>query len=258
MPYSINTFAKHTGVTPRTLRFYEQKGLLTPSQRQHNGYRVYTDTESARLQQILFFRELDFPLDEIKHLLDHPRFDPCEALAYQKELLLMKKKRLAKLIRTIETTLTHMSTHQPVDDKDIYGSLSQEEIESYKREAKERWGHTDAYRQSQERVKGFKKEDWQAIQDATDANMKALVALMVAGKAPTDPEVQAEIAKHHAGIERFYECSTQIYRGLGEMYLADQRFGDFYRKYHTDLPEFLVQGMRAFCDGKEAPAASAS
>ncbi len=252
MPYSIQQFAKRTGVTPRALRFYEQKGLLTPSARRPNSYRVYTDADSTRLQQILFFRELDFPLDEIKRLLDHPRFDAREALAYQKELLVLKKRRLARLIRTIETAITHMSTRQPMDDEQIYGSLSQEEIDAYKREAQERWGNTDAYRESQKRVKRFTKDDWQAIRAATDANLKALVALMEAGKAPTDPAVQAEIANHHAGIERFYPCGPQMYRNLGDLYLADQRFADVYRKYHPDLPAFFVKGIHAFCETREA------
>lgn len=257
MSYSIQQFARRTGVTPRALRFYEQKGLLTPSSRRPNGYRVYTDGDSARLQQVLFFRELDFPLDEIKRLLDHPRFDAREALAYQKELLTLKKKRLTRLIRTIETTLDHMATHQPVDDKDLYGALSQAEIDAYKREAQDRWGKTDAYRESQKRVKAFTKADWQAIQAATDANLRALVGFLEAGKAPTDPKVQAEIANHHAGIERFYPCPPQMYRNLGDMYLADQRFADFYRKYHPSLPEFLVEGIHAFCDAREAVSSSA-
>lgn len=252
MSYSIQQFAKRTGVTPRTLRFYEQKGLLTSSQRRKNGYRVYTDADSRRLQQVLFFRELDFPLEEIKRLLDRPHLNACDVLAYQKELLVLKKKRLSRLIRTIETAIDHMSTHQPVDDKDIYGALSQAEIDVYKQQAQERWGQTDAYHQSQERVKGFKKEDWQAIQVSTDANLKALVVLFEAGKTSTDRDVQAEIANHHAGIERFYTCPNQIYRGLADMYLADQRFGDFYRKYHPDLPEFLAKGIHAFCDAREA------
>ncbi len=128
--------------------------------------------------------------------------------------------------------------------------LSEQPAE-YAREAKARWGRTKAYRQSQERVAKFTKEDWQRMSRETDANLKALVALMIAGWSPESPEVQAEIAKHHAGIERFYDCSTAIYRGLAAMYLADQRFADFYRKYHRNLPEFLSRGMISFCVQRE-------
>lgn len=136
-------------------------------------------------------------------------------------------------------------------DKDTYGGLSTEEIETYKNEAKERWGETDAYKQSQQRVKNFSKEDWSKMSAETDDNLRGLVELMLAGKKPDSPEVQVHISRHHAGIERFYDCSSQIYRGLADGYLADQRFADFYRKYHADLPEFLVAGMHAWCDRRE-------
>ena len=147
-----------------------------------------------------------------------------------------------------------MTNDQKPTDEDIYGSLSTERIEEYKKEAKERWGSADAYRQSQERAKEFTKDDWKKMSERTDADLRAMVALMAAGKSPESAEVQAEVSVHHAGIERFYDCSTQIYRGLGDMYLADHRFGDFYRKYHADLPEFLVKAMRAFCDLREKKA----
>lgn len=246
--FTVQQLAKKAGVTPRTLRFYDKAGLLSPESVGKNGYRYYGEKELIRLQQILFFRELDFPLDDIKKMLDHPRFDVVESLRYQKELIQLKKKRLEKIIHSIEKTIITMQNNQNVTDQDMYGSLSQETIDAYKKEARERWGDTDAYKESQRRVAQFTKDDWARIKSETDANLKALVDLMLAGKEPASPEVQAEIAKHHAGIERFYPCSPTMYRGLGEMYLADQRFADTYRQYHKDLPEFLVRGIHAFCD----------
>lgn len=251
MEYSIQQLAKKAGVTTRALRHYDAVGLLSPSRLGKNGYRHYGEPELVRLQQVLFYRELDYPLPEIKRLLDHPRFNVVESLTYQKGMLQLKKKRLEGIIKTINETINAMNNNQPVSDQDMYGSLSQKEIESYKKEAKERWGNTDAYRQSQERVKKFTKEDWQKIKADTDANLRALVALLDAGKKPDDPEVQAEVVKHHAGIDRFYDCTMQIYRGLAEGYVADQRFADFYREYDERLPEFLSAAMKVFCDEKE-------
>jgi hypothetical protein len=121
---------------------------------------------------------------------------------------------------------------------------------AWQKEAEERWGRTEAYRQSRERVAKFTKDDWKRISGETDVNLRALVALMTTGKKPGSPEVQAEVARHHAGIGRFYDCSIEIYRGLADLYLADQRFADFYRKYHAELPEFLAVAMRAYCDRK--------
>jgi MerR family transcriptional regulator, thiopeptide resistance regulator len=144
-----------------------------------------------------------------------------------------------------------MTDDKKNDGEELYAALSTEQMEAYEKEARERWGHTDVYRQSQERVKKFSKDDWQQISKETDDNLRTMVGLMLAGKTPDSPEVQAAVDRHHAGIERFYDCSPQIYRGLADVYLADQRFADLYRKYHKDLPEFLVAAMRAWCDKKE-------
>ena len=138
-----------------------------------------------------------------------------------------------------------MDQNRPVTAEDLYGDLPKETYEAYQDEAKERWGHTDAYKQSHERMKSLTKGDLAAMKSETDRNLKALVSLMEAGEAPTDAAVQKEIAAHRAGVNRYYDCTDTIYAGLADMYLADQRFADFYRKYHKDLPEFLVAGMKA-------------
>ena len=144
MSYTVRQLADLSGVTPRTLRFYDQQGLLSPSLRGKNGYRYYGREELVRLQQILFYRELDYPLDEIKKMMDHPKFDAVESLGVQKRLLDLKQRRLQKIIRTIDDTIASMKNDAPPADRDMYGSLSTEESEAHKKEAKERWGHADA------------------------------------------------------------------------------------------------------------------
>ncbi|MFA6604280.1 MAG: TipAS antibiotic-recognition domain-containing protein [Patescibacteria group bacterium] len=141
------------------------------------------------------------------------------------------------------------------DPQPSSGQRPEEQLRSFEKEAEARWGRTEAFRQSRERVAKFTKEDWQRIGAETDANLRALTALLTAGKDPASPEVQAEIAKHHASIDRFYDCTPQIYRGLAGMYVADQRFTDFYGQFHAGLPAFLSAGMLAFCDQQEACAA---
>jgi len=136
------------------------------------------------------------------------------------------------------------------DDKNIaVGAAVPAEAGAYEAEARTRWGRTAAYRQSQERVKKFTPEDWRRIREENEANLKTLTELLRAGQAAGDPAVQAEVAKHHAGICRFYDCSAKMYRGLAEMYLRDQRFADHYRRYDPALPEFLARAMEIFADG---------
>jgi len=248
--YTVSQLAKAAGVTPRTLRHYHAIGLLSPSAIRDNGYRSYTHDDLLRLQQILFYRELDVPLPEIKRLLERPGFDVAASLRFHLSALEQKRRRLGTLINTIHKTLDAMDNNRPITEDELYEGFPREEVAQIKQEASDRWGHTDAYKQSQQRVSKFTKQDWEEIKSTTDENLRALVALLESGAAPDSPETQAEITKHYAGIGRFYDCSLDIYRGLADMYLADQRFADTYRKYHKDLPEYLVAGMRAFCDAR--------
>lgn len=253
MTYTVHQLAEKAGITPRTLRHYDRIGLLKPAQLAKNGYRQYRDQELIRLQQILFFRELDFPLEEIQAMIDHPRFDLADAFRYQRGLLELKRKRLGTIIKSIDTTLESMQdiTNQ---DRDLYGSLSDEEIQKYKTEAKQRWGGTDAYKQSQERVSKLTKAEMAEMKEAGEALCRELAAAVERGIAPESDEFQALVQKHFEGINFFYDCSMEIYRGLADMYVQDDRFAAYYRKFHADLPEKLVQGMRFYADKKEASA----
>ncbi len=136
-----------------------------------------------------------------------------------------------------------------MNDKELYGGFSKEESEAYAKEAKERWGNTEAYKQSQERTKKLTKEDWARMSAETDAMLKEIVRNM--DKGPASKEVQAQIAKHYASLRAFYEPNVEMYRGLGNMYVEDKRFAAFYEKYHQDLPVFMRDAMHAYCDANK-------
>ena len=118
----------------------------------------------------------------------------------------------------------------------------------YADEAKARWGHTDPWKQSQERVKKLTKEDWARIKEAGDVLMKEFVAASDAGRDPASPEVLSLTARHYAGLRTFYEPNLELYRGLADMYVADARFAAYYDKYKPGLATFMQQAMHAFCD----------
>lgn len=250
MSYTVSQLAKKAGITPRTLRHYDKVGLLSPSFLGKNGYRYYEETDLLTLQQILFFRELDFSLEDIKRILSNPGFDVLRSLREQERLLFAKQRRLKTILTTIQSTIHAMQNNQHLSDNELYEGFSSEEIERMKQEAKDRWGNTDAYKQSQERVAKFTKADWAEMKAATATNIANLIALMNAGTSPADPKVQAEIANHHAGINRFYDCTPEIYRGLADMYVQDPRFRKHYDDQHAGLAEFLAEGMRIFADQK--------
>lgn len=252
MTYTVHQLAEKAGITPRTLRHYDRIGLLKPAELAKNGYRQYGDRELIRLQQILFFRELDFPLEEIQTMIDHPRFDLADAFRYQRGLLELKRKRLGTIIKSIDTTLKSMQDQNITDqERDLYGSLSDGEIQQYKNEAKQRWGGTDAYKQSQERYAKLSKAEIKKMKADSDAFNIELASAVERSVAPESDEFQTLVQKHFEGINFFYDCSMEIYRGLADMYVQDDRFAAYYRKYHADLPEKLVQGMRYYADKKE-------
>ncbi len=251
MTYTVQQLARAAGVTVRTLHHYDAIGLLSPSRREKNTYRSYGDTELFRLQQILFFRELDFSLTDIKTMLDHPRFDPITSLQDQKRLLGAKKQRLENLMNTIDTTIKTMQQNQPADAEELYGDFTEKEMNDLKKEARQKWGNTEAWKQSQERTKNWTKADYARVKEAGETILQNLIAHMEAGLAPESPEAQTEVAKQYAGLRNFYEPSPEIFRGLADMYSADARFAAYYAKFHKDLLPYLQTAMKAYANTLE-------
>lgn len=258
MSYSVHEVAALTNISVRTLHYYDQIGLLAPGSLQPNGYRLYGREQLERLQQILFFRELEFPLLEIKELLDSPRFNRAEALRDQRRLLELKKARLSALIKTLTKTIDDMETKNTTDKEadeaelraDLSGSLSQSQIDAYKEEARQKWGHTDAYTQSLERTKHWTKADYQRHEAGRQALTRSIADLMDRGIA--DPEVQAKIAEVRRGLEAFYDCGLEMFRSLGQMYAADQRFAANYEKVRPGLAAFMCDAIALYCDNAAA------
>jgi DNA-binding transcriptional MerR regulator len=240
MKLIVNQLSKLAGVTVRTLHYYDEIGLLRPDSVGDNNYRYYGDTEVHKLQQIMFFRELEFSLEDIKKTINTPSFSTTEALKDQKELLKIKAEKIKKLMTTIDNTLNKK------DDKDMFASFSDYEMNQYKEEAKERWGKTDAYKQSQERTKNWTKDDYKKISEDGKKFTQTLADSM--DLPVNDPKVQALITQHHHGIEVFYDCPKAMYRELGKMYVADPRFTAYYDKFRPGLAQFVCDAIGVWCE----------
>ena len=250
--YTVSQLARMAGVTVRTLHHYDQIGLLTPAGRtepesgRSAGYRLYGEGELLRLQQILFFKELDLPLDQIRQILDDPGFDQVAALEHHRGMLQGRVERLARLLNTIDRTIDRlMEDDMTLTDEDLYEGFSTEQIERYKREAREMYDPA-LVEESERRVKGMSREKWQAVQNQGRDVTVAIAGLM--DREPGDPEVQAQVAGHHAWIENFYPCSAEIYRGLAQGYVEHPEFRAFYEKVRPGLAEFLSAAMVIYAD----------
>ncbi|MGW6735135.1 MerR family transcriptional regulator [Streptomyces sp. NPDC055013] len=225
MSYSVGQVAGFAGVTVRTLHHYDDIGLLVPSERSHAGHRRYSDADLDRLQQILFYRELGFPLEEVAALLDDPDADPRAHLRRQHELLTARIEKLQKMATAVEHAMEarKMGINLTPEEKfEVFGDFDPDQ---YEEEVQERWGNTDAYRQSQQRAASYTKEDWQRIQREADELNRRFVALMEAGE-PADSETAMDAAEEHRrGIARnHYDCGHEMHACLGEMYVSDARF----------------------------------
>lgn len=246
MSYSINQLAKLAGISVRTLHHYDQIGLLRPERNNWNKYRKYKEEELLKLQQIMFFIELDFPLKEIKTILANPSFKMEQALKEQKEMIKLKKKRLESLIATIDKTIKKIKRENNMTDKELYDKFDMSEVNEYADEAKKRWGHTDAWKQSQERTRDWTKADYAKLKADADKWMKNFAAQM--GHGPKSEAAQKLIDEHYNALRTFYEPNLEMYRGLADMYVADERFKAYYEKYAAGLAEFMRTAMHEYCD----------
>jgi MerR family transcriptional regulator, thiopeptide resistance regulator len=237
---TVGAVAALTGVSVRTLHHYDHIGLVVPSVRTPAGYRGYTDADIERLHLVLVYRSVGMPLDEIRAVLDDASVDVVELLRRQHELLLDRAERLQDTIKAVEELMNaHREGIQLTaqEQVEIFGTTAFGE--EYAAEAQERWGTTDAWKQSQQRVSQFSKEDWLAIKAEGDAFLADLAMAKREGVQPGSAAANELAARHRASIERFYDCGDEMQRNLVEMYLADERFTSYYDDVEPGLAQFL-------------------
>lgn len=216
---TVHEVSELTGVSVRTLHFYHEKGLLYPAVTTDAGYRMYDDTNLERLQDIMLFRELEFPLKDIKTILDNPGFDREKALADQIRLLELKREHLDELIRFAN------GLQKKGERTMSFDAFDKKKIETYQKAAKEQWGHTEAYKEFEGKdAAKTEPQKNQEIKDFMDI-FREFGELMHLD--PSDPTVQAQVDKLQNFItEHYYKCTDQILAGLGQMYAAGGEMTD--------------------------------
>ncbi|MGX9295964.1 MerR family transcriptional regulator [Tsukamurella sp. MT6.1] len=237
---TVGAIARMTGVSVRTLHHYDEIGLVVPSGRTSAGYRVYDDADVERLHQVLTYRELGFPLEQIATLLDDPSADAMAHLEQQRKLLSERIDRLHRMVAAVEDMMN--SKQQGVqltaeEQAEIFGDNWMGE--EYAAEAEERWGDTDAWKQSAERQKSFTKDDWREIKAQGDEVNAAFADALARGVQPGSAEANELAERHRAGIERFYDCDHALQACIAEMYVADERFTKYYEEIAPGLARFV-------------------
>ncbi|WP_165986353.1 MerR family transcriptional regulator [Streptomyces sp. YIM 98790] len=247
MSYSVGQVASLAGVTVRTLHHYDEIGLLVPGGRSHAGHRRYDDADLDRLQQILFYRELGFPLEDIGRLVADPDTDPTELLRRQHRLLTERIERLARMAAAVEHALEARKMGiqlTPEERFEVFGR--EQDWEALDREAEQRWGGTEAWAESQRRSARYGKADWERIK-AESGDIEKRLAEALADGAPADSETAMDLAEEHRGHigRHFYECGHDVHTCLAGMYVADQRFTAYYEKIRPGLARYLHDAIHA-------------
>ncbi|GAA4401473.1 MerR family transcriptional regulator [Nibrella viscosa] len=252
--YTVRQLAKLAGVSVRTLHHYDELGLLKPSIRTEAKYRLYGPKELIRLQQILFYKELDFTLVAIRQILEDPDFDVMTALQSHKQALQARRDRLSELLVTIDKTISTLNGEQTMlTDDELYQGFSKEQANAYRQEAVEQYGR-EAVEESENKLRGMSKEAFAQL----GAESKE-VALQIAGLMhlePTDPAVQQLIARHYAIIRQFWADSVgkngsiaDAYKGLAQTYVHDLRYTASYTgEENPAYAAFISKAMTHFAD----------
>lgn len=242
----ISEVARLTGITVRTLHYYDEIGLLRPSEVTEAGYRVYSQADLETLQQILFFRELDFPLSDIREIMGNPAYDKAHALRKHRELLLHKRSRIDQLLALVEKTI---KGEMDMSFKQFDASEMEATRKAYAEEARQRWGGTAAYAEYEQRAGSRRNPQDDML------NGEGAAILQAFGQNrhldPASPEAMALVKKWQAHItQHYYTCTLPILACLGQMYVGDERFTHNIDQYGEGTAAFMAAAIEAYCQEK--------
>jgi DNA-binding transcriptional MerR regulator len=251
--YSVKQIAQLAGVSARTLHLYDKIGLLKPGKRTQAGYRQYSEDELLRLQQVLFYRELDFPLKEIKEIMNDPDFDVGKALIGHKASLLIRRERLNILLNTIDKTISNLNNKQMTNIEELYEGMPKEQAVAWRKEAADKWGE-DVVTRSEKGLREMGQLDIERLKAEQKDIARRLQSLQ--NFPPESEEVQEQIARHYANIRSFWgvtdptDLKAETYKGLAELYMVDERYTAGNGNPDPEFAAFMRKSMLYFADTK--------
>jgi MerR family transcriptional regulator, thiopeptide resistance regulator len=243
MTYTVKQLATLAGVSVRTLHYYDQIGLLNPESVGDNGYRYYGEAALLRLQQILFYRELDLRLEQIKQIVVSPDFDILSALRAHRKGLAGRAERLERLIQTVDDTIMHLKGAQTMSNKQLFEAFSDEQQEQYAREAEQKYD-PEIVRASNRKWKSYSEKDKKRIAEEGNAAYMAILAAMPEGAASPAAQEGVELWRRH--MDFFWTPDLDQLLGLAEMYGTDPRFKANFDKINPHLAEFMLEAVSAY------------
>ncbi|ASB91213.1 MerR family transcriptional regulator [Bacillus sonorensis] len=246
MKMKVKEVADLVGISVRTLHHYDDIGLLTPSETTESGYRLYSDDDLEKLQQILFFRELDFPLKKIRNILESPSFDRNEALQMHRKMLLEKRRRLDQMIETIDKTIQFTKGEIDMTNEEKFAGFDFSQ-NPYEEEARERWGD-EAIDKTKAHYAAMSEDERKAVEQQFN-NIYRKIAALRKGE-PDSDEAQAAIQEWYDFLNQNsgHHFSLEAFKCIGQMYVDDERFTKNIDQYGTGLAKFMCDAMTVFAD----------
>jgi DNA-binding transcriptional MerR regulator len=249
MAYTVKKLAGMSGVSVRTLHFYDEVGLLKPAYLGANGYRFYEEAQLLTLQQILFYRELGFELKQIKRILGRSDFDKVAALESHRKVLRKNLARTRKLIVTIDKTIEHLKGTKKMKSQELFAGFDPKQQARHEQYLIDRYGEgmKEGIEQSKQKVKNWTKANWERSGAAFGEICKDLVALMGQELSTDSREVQDVIRRHYRWLKQFWTPTRESYAGHSQM-IVDSDLRKAYEAYHPQLPEFIANAIKAFAE----------
>ncbi|MDE6998274.1 MAG: MerR family transcriptional regulator [Oscillospiraceae bacterium] len=248
--YTVTELARLTGLTPRTLRYYDTIGLLRPQRNSGNDYRLYGPAEVDRLQQILLFRDMGLPLEEIGNLLDAPGFDRASALREHLERLRERRREVDALIRAVQNTLRTTEGGTAMNDQEKFEGMKRQAIaeneSAYGRELREKHGE-DAMDRYDQRLLGMTRQEWEQMQKDETAYKAALLQAVAAGD-PAGEHAKEAVRLHAAWLAHYWPkgaVTPEAHAAVAEMYTQDRRFTDYYEQLAPGCAAFFAKAVAA-------------
>ena len=243
---TVQQVARLAGITVRTLHHYDERGLLVPSSRSEAGYRLYDDRALARLHDILMWRELGFPLDEVAQLLDDPNHDPVESMMEHRRRLVAQVGALNAKISSLDEAIQRFQHQEPWQPEDLVALFEGFDPSAFEAEAEAQWGDTEAFAEAQRRTARYGPAEWAQIKAEGDEVNRQLADVLQRGDAPQSASAKVAAEAHRAYMSRwFYTCTPEIHLGLAELYRTDPRFQKTYDRIQPGLAAFVIEAIQA-------------
>lgn len=249
MAYTVTKLAQLSGVSVRTLHWYDEIGLLKPAYVTANGYRHYEEEQLLILQQILFFRELGFELKQIQKLLKRGDFDKIVALSSHRQVLMKNLERTRKLIKTIDKTIEHLKGTKKMKEADMYYGFSKEKQAEYEKHLIDRFGDKvkASIVESHQKIKNWTKPDWDKSSKEFDEICKELVKMIESKSKASSRAVQSVVRRHYNWLRNFWTPTKESYAGHG-LFIVESDLRKTYEAYHLQLPEFISKAIQVYAE----------